>query len=330
MNKPKVYISKPVPQEVLAYLEQHCDCSVWDGEGPAPRESLLEGIAQAEGLLTSGDKINEELLERAPHLRVVSSISVGYNHFDIQAMKARGVLGTHTPYVLDDTVADLVLGLMLSAARRIPELDAYVKNGKWDKGSGMKEDVLFGQDVHHAKLGIIGMGRIGQAIAKRAVHGFGMELSYYNRSRQPEAETLYGARYVELETLLCNSDFVVLMTPLTPETERFLRKEHFELMKPTAFFINASRGQTIDENALVEALQNGAIRGAALDVFEQEPVNPDHPLLRMPNVVTLPHIGSATAKTRFDMAMLAAKNLVEAIEGGRPSYIVKELQVKGL
>jgi gluconate 2-dehydrogenase len=257
-------------------------------------------------------------------LKVVSSISVGYNHFHIEDMKAANVIGTHTPYVLDDTVADLVLALMLSAGRRVAELDAFVKQGKWQKGQ-VKETELFGMDVHHATIGIIGMGRIGEAIAKRAVHGFDMKLLYYSRSRKPEVEERFNAKFCTLEQVLEQSDYVVLMTPLTPETEHFIGREQLKLMKPSAFFINASRGATIDEQALIEALQNGTIRGAGLDVFEQEPTAVDNPLLKMPNVVTLPHIGSATDQTRFEMAMSAARSLVGALTGGK-AHVVPELK----
>lgn len=326
MSKPKVYIAKRVPDEVLAYVSQHCDCQMWDGQGAPSREGLLAQLAEADGLLTAGGAVDQELLDRAPRLRVVSSMSVGYNHFDLAAMAARGVIGTNTPYVLDDTVADLAFALILASARRVAELDSFVKGGGWRKGAGLTEESLFGMDVHHATLGIIGMGRIGEAIAKRAVHGFDMNLLYYNRSRRPETEQKFGARYVSLDELLAESDFIVLMTPLTPETTRLIRKEHFEKMKRTAFFINTSRGQTVDEEALIEALQSGLIRGAGLDVFDREPVDPDNPLLKLPNVVTLPHIGSATAKTRFDMAMLAAQNLVAALAGEQPPNVVSELK----
>ncbi|GAA4878339.1 D-glycerate dehydrogenase [Paenibacillus vulneris] len=323
-SRPKILITRKIPAECLAYLQEHCDCTLWDGQGSMPREQLLDKIKDYDGLLLSGTSVNAELLERAPRLKAVSSISVGYNHFNIEEMKARGVIGTHTPYVLDDTVADLVLALMLASARRIAELDAFVKQGKWRRGQVREED-LFGMDVHHATLGIIGMGRIGEAIAKRAVHGFDMNLLYYNRSRKPEVEERFGAQYCSLEQLLKESDFVVLMTPLTPETVHFIRKEHFELMKPSAFFINASRGQTVDEEALIDALRNGIIRGAGLDVFAQEPTSPDNPLLQLDNVVTVPHIGSATAKTRNDMAMVASRNLVGALTGGK-AYVVPEFQ----
>lgn len=326
MNKPRVYISKPIPQQVVDYLQQHCDCTMWDGKGTASREALLASIKDVEGLLTSGGAIDQELLDHAPRLRAVSTASVGYNLFHLEAMKARGVIGTHTPYVLDDTVADLVLTLMLSVARRVPELDSFVKQGNWQRGKGLSEEFFYGMDVHHATIGIIGMGRIGEAIAKRAVLGFDMQMLYHNRSRKPDAEQKYGAKYCSLEELLRQSDFVVLMTPLTPETKHLIRKEHFDLMKRTAFFINASRGQTVDEAALIEALQNGRILGAGLDVYDPEPPSADNPLLGMPNVVTLPHIGSATAKTRFDMVMLAAQNLVAALTGGHPPNVVKELE----
>jgi gluconate 2-dehydrogenase len=322
--KPKVYAAKRLPPEAIAYLERDFDVRMWDGDGAIPRDRLLSELADAEGLLTSGDAIDEALLDRAPKLRAVSTVSVGYNHFDLDAMRRRGVVGTHTPYVLDDTVADLVLALMLSAARRVTELDAHVKAGRWTRG--IPEGEWFGMDVHHATLGIVGLGRIGERIAQRAVHGFGMNLHYHNRSRNPEAEERYGAQYVSMDELLSASDFVVLMTPLTPKTERFFRKEHFDRMKPTAFFINASRGRTVDEDALVEALRSGRIRGAGLDVYASEPVDPEYPLLRMPNVVTLPHIGSATAKTRFDMAMTAARNLVASLRGEEGAHVVKELR----
>lgn len=321
--RPKVFLAKQVPSEVEAFIAEHCDYRKWDKEEEIPRGQLLEELADADGLLISGGSIDQELLDRAPKLRIVSNVSVGYNNLDISAMKARGVSGTHTPGVLDETVADTVFGLILASARRIPELDAYVKEGRWQKGS---DELNFGIDVHHAKLGIIGMGRIGEAIARRAKFGFSMDVVYYNRSRKEDAEQTLGVSYRSLDDLLRESDFVVLMTPLTAETSRLIGREQLALMKKSAIFINASRGQTVDEGALIEALQQGAIRGAGLDVFDQEPVDPDNPLLKMPNVVTLPHIGSATHKTRFDMAMLAAVNLVKGVGGEVPPNIVPELR----
>jgi gluconate 2-dehydrogenase len=254
----------------------------------------------------------------------VSNVSVGYNNFDLAAMRKRGIIGTHTPYVLDDTVADLTIALMLSAARRIPELDRKVKEGRWSKDEETVVD--FGVDVHHATLGIVGMGRIGEAVAKRAAFGFDMNILYYNRRRKVEAEERYGAKYRTLEELLQESDFVVVLAPLTDETRLMFRREQFQLMKPSSIFINVSRGQLVDEEALVEALEQGWIRAAGLDVYAEEPVSPSHPLLRFPQVVTVPHIGSATARTRHDMYISAARSLVAALTGHGEAHIVPELR----
>lgn len=323
MAKPKVFVTKKLPAEVLDFLAGHCELDVWEEKAPPTREQLMERVADAEGLLTSGYRIDEELLDRAPKLKVVSNFSVGYNNFDLAAMKQRGVIGTNTPDVLNETVADLTFSLILGAARRVAELDRYVRQGLWKRGD---DENLYGIDVHHATLGIIGMGRIGEAVARRAKFGFSMDVLYYNRSRKPEAERELGAEYVPLDELLKRSDFVVVLVPLTPETVKLIGRDQFALMKPSAIFINVSRGQTVDEEALVEALEQGRIRGAGLDVFAREPIGADHPLLKFPNVVALPHIGSATAKTRLDMAMLAARNLVSALEGRVPPNIVPELR----
>lgn len=320
--KPTVFIDRPIPAEVEAYIAEHCNYFVWNSKERIPREVLLEKMAEADGLLTAGRKVDQSFLDIAPKLKAVSTVSVGYNHFDVSAMRARGVVGTHTPELLDETVADLVFALILSTARRIAELDRYVKEGLWKPEDG---ENLFGIDVHHATLGIIGMGRIGEAIARRAKFGFEMSVRYCNRSRKEEAERKFGAVYTSMEELLRTSDFILLMTPLTPETVKLIGREQFRMMKRTAIFINASRGQTVDEVALIEALREGTIRAAGLDVFEKEPVAADNPLLRMPIVVTLPHIGSATFRTRFDMAMLAARNLVLAVTGQTPPNIVPEL-----
>lgn len=321
--KPKVFIDRPLPEEVVAYIAEHCEYEQWDSARPIPRETLLEKVADADGLFTSSSAIDAELLSRAKRLKIVSSMSVGYNHFDLSAMKARGVLGTNTPHVLDETVADLAFALILGTARRVAELDRYVKQGKWRKEDN---EVLFGTDVHRATLGIIGMGRIGEAIARRGKLGFGMEVVYYNRNRKPDTEKELGVQYLPFEQLLGTADFIVMMTPLTRETAGMIGRAQFALMKPSAIFINVSRGQTVDETALVDALREGRIRAAGLDVYAQEPIPKDHPLLSLPNVLTLPHIGSATAKTRFDMAMLAARNLVAGVTGRTPPNIVAELK----
>lgn len=325
MTSPKVLISRKLPEEVIAYLSEHCEVVRWSQDGFMPREQALAMLEDIDAVLTTSLNIDDEFLSRAPKLKIVSNISVGYNNFDTTAMKARGVYGTNTPSVLDDSVADLALALMLASARRVTELDQLVKQGGWQRGK-LKEEDLFGMDVHHATVGIIGMGRIGEAIAQRTKFGFNMNVLYYNRNRKPDAEEKLGVQYRTLEELLRESDFVVMMTPLTSETTHMIRKEHFAMMKQSAFFINISRGQTIDEKALIEALQEGVIRGAGLDVYTQEPVDPNNPLLSMPNVVTLPHIGSATAKTRFDMAMTAARNALSALQGQTPPNLVNELK----
>ncbi|MBO9130642.1 D-glycerate dehydrogenase [Bacillus sp. 165] len=321
--KPKVYIAERIPKHVEAYIGEHAEYEKWDEQGKIPRDVLLEKVKNKQGLLNFGAQIDEELLTHAPHLKVVSNISVGYDNFDVQAMKAHNVIGTNTPYVLDDTVADLIFGLMLAVSRRICELDTYVKAGRWEKEMGRAH---FGLDVHHATVGIIGMGRIGEAVAKRAKFGFDMNVLYCNRNRKKEAEQTFGAVYCSLDELLQASDFIVLMTPLTPETYHLIGPHEFSLMKNTAIFINASRGQTVDEQALIQALRQGKIFGAGIDTFTQEPIEKDNQLLALPNVVTLPHIGSATLKTRVNMAMTAAQNLVKGLHGETPPNIVEELK----
>lgn len=322
MGKHKVYIAQKVPKKVEDYIANFCDYEKWKGEGPIPRSELLKKIHDKEGLLLAGISIDEELLNHAPKLKVVSNASVGYNNFDLKAMKAKSIIGTNTPGVLDDSVADLIFALMLSTARRITELDRYMKDGKWKIEDN---ENLFGLDIHHATVGIIGMGRIGEAVAKRAKFGFDMEVLYYNRNRKYEIEESLGVKYCDFEELLKQSDFIVLMTPLNNNTYHLIGAKEFDLMKREAIFINASRGQTVDEKALIEAIENKKIFGAGLDVYDKEPIEPNNPLLKMSNVVTVPHIGSATEKTRSNMAMLAATNLVKALSGERAPNVVPEL-----
>ncbi|MFA9456904.1 2-hydroxyacid dehydrogenase [Halalkalibacter sp. AB-rgal2] len=320
MSQPIVFSDKPLSKEIQTYLANHVKLTMWEEAHKLKREQLFEKLQGVDGFMTSGELINEELLQKTHSLRAVSTISVGYDHFDLDAMRKHQIIGTHTPYVLDDTVADLVLSLMLATARRIPELDALTKSGCWKKGDSRQ---LFGVDVHHKKLGIIGMGRIGEKIAKRAKFGFDMDVSYFNRNRKEDVEQQLGLHYQELEVLLSESDFIVLMVPLTNETKQFIGAHEFTLMKPTSIFINASRGQTVDEEAMTEALLTGEILAAGLDVYEQEPIHPTNPLLNLKNVVTLPHIGSATSETRDAMAMLAAKNIVAALTGAGACYKVQ-------
>lgn len=313
--KPKVYSTLPIDAEVEAYIAKHCEIRKWQGKDPITRQELLQEVADIDGLFTSGFRINDELLDHAPNLKVVSNMSVGYNNFDLKVMKERNVIGTHTPYVLNDTVADLTFGLMLATARRISELDSFVKSGNW--GRTKDDEPFFGLDVHSSTLGIIGMGRIGEVIAKRAKFGFNMDVQYYNRNQKPEVEQELNIKFQDLDTLLTTSDFIVLLTPLTDETYQLIGEREFKLMKKSAIFINVSRGQTVDEQALIKALETKEIYGAGLDVFEKEPIEKDNPLLGMSNVVTVPHIGSATEQTRDAMSMRAAENLVAGLTGGK-------------
>lgn len=321
--KPKVYIARQIPSFVEEYIGQYCEYEKYQGKDVAGYEELLSRLHDKEGLLTAGTTIDRALLDHAPKLKVVSNISVGYNNFDIKEMKEKNVIGTNTPGVLNDTVADLIFALILSSARKIAEMDSYVRDGKWNTGD---DEEMFGKDVHHATLGIIGMGRIGQDVAKRARYGFDMEVLYYNRSRKYDAEKALGVKYADLNTVLSQSDFILIMTSLTDETYHMIDEEHFNLMKSDAIFINASRGATVNEKALIKTLEEKKILGAGLDVYEQEPIDKNNPLLKMKNVVLLPHVGSATIKTRSDMAMLAAQNMVRALLGEVPPNIVPELK----
>ncbi|GER68262.1 bifunctional glyoxylate/hydroxypyruvate reductase B [Weizmannia acidilactici] len=313
----KVIVYSAMPEDLIESLREHFeikhipDCHTYT--------DLLPDLKEAEGLLGSGLRVDSGLLDHAPNLKIVSNISVGYDNLDIPELTKRGIMATNTPGVLDDTTADTIFGMMLAAARRFTELDRFVKEGRWKAPVSQAE---YGIDVHHKTLGIIGMGRIGGKIAKRAHFGFDMNILYHNRSRNMEAENRYGATYCGLDELLQKSDFVCLMTPLTPETRHLIGEREFRLMKKTAVFVNGSRGQTVDEAALIRALERKTIYAAGMDVFEQEPVSPDNPLLKMENVVTLPHIGSATHETRYAMAKLAVENLTKGLLGQCPPSLI--------
>jgi len=318
--KPKVIVYKKVDKKVVDFLQETMDVIYFEKLDSQTYPVFLDELKDAQGLLGSHLKIDQELLEHAPHLKIVCNTSVGYDNLDLSSLAKHGVMATNTPDVLNDTVADTMMGLILSTARRIPELDHWVKTGQWES---TLEEKWFGVNVHHKVLGIIGMGRVGAAIAKRAHFGFDMDILYHNRSRNEEAEQKYNATYCTLDELLKQSDFVCLMTPLTPETEKLMGKREFVLMKKTAIFINGSRGKTVDEQALIQALETKEILGAGLDVFVKEPIEKDHPLLTMNNVVTLPHIGSATYETRFKMDMMGAVNLAAGLKGDVPPNLIK-------
>lgn len=319
--KPKVIVTPRIYPEPLEYLREHCEVTVIDVLSADTYSTLHENLPETDGILTMGLRVDKKLIDQAPRLKIVSNISVGYDNLDIAEMTNRGVMGTNTPGVLTDTTADAVFALLLSTARRIPQLDQYVKSGQW---KSMVDSDMFGIDVYGKTLGIIGMGRIGTAIAKRAHLGFDMNILYHNRSRNVEAEHKYSCQYCSLDELLKKSDFICLMPPLTVETECLIGTREFKMMKDTAIFINASRGRTVREHDLISALENNWILAAGLDVYEKEPVDPENPLLKLPNVVTLPHIGGATKATRYNMMNLAIKNLLLGLKGKVPPNLIEQ------
>jgi len=318
--KPKVYITRRIPEEALRLIQEHSQVDCWDEEDrPVPREVLEEKIREIDGLyclLT--ETIDQAMLERARKLKVISNMAVGYNNIDVAAATRRGIMVTNTPGVLTETTADLTFALLMATARRIVEASDFLRTGQWSTWSPM---LLTGQDVYGATLGIIGLGRIGEALAKRA-KGFDMRVLYHSRTRKEEAERSLGVIYAELDALLQEADFVCVMTPYTPQTHHLIGARELSLMKRSAILINTARGGIVDEEALYDALLNQTIWAAGLDVFAEEPVLPDHPLLTLPNVVTLPHIGSASVKTRKRMAELAAVNLIKALRQERPDHLV--------
>lgn len=301
-------------------MEEVCEVHMWmDEDNPVPLEVLEKEITDIDGLFCLlTESIDRNLLEKAKKLKVVSNMAVGYNNIDIEAAKEKGVIVTNTPGVLTETTADLTFALMMATARRLIEASDYLRNGDWKTWSPMK---LTGQDIYGATLGIIGIGRIGEALAKRA-KGFNMEVLYYNRSRKPNIEEELNLKYVEFDELLRESDYVCVMTPYTPETKNLIGERELSLMKNTAILINTARGGIVNEVALYHALKNREIWAAGLDVFEQEPLSASHPLLKLPNVVTLPHIGSASINTRMKMADLAAENLLLALQNQTPRHVV--------
>lgn len=323
MKRPKVYIFRNIPKDVEEYISEFCNYEIFSENSYTSNNKILDRIFDADGLMIPPLKVDENFLNHCPNVKVISNFSVGYNNLDLKTMTSKGIIGTNTHGSLDDTVADLIMGLILATARRISELDSFVKEGKWDKG---QDDIFYGKDVSYSSLGIIGLGNIGQCVAKRAKLGFNMDVYYYNKSRKEEIENALRIEYMDLELLLETCEFIVLMIPLNDETYHFMNEEKFFRMKNSAIFINASRGKVVDEKALICALEEKRILAAGLDVFEQEPVELDNPLLSMPNVITLPHIASTTAKTRNNMIMSAARNMVDALYGRQPEGIIPELK----
>lgn len=316
MSRPKIFITHPLFPAVRELLDGQFETEYWRGPHPLPRQELLSRVGELDGLVCLlSDKINDELLDRAPRLRIAATVSVGFDNIDVPACTRHRVVATNTPGVLDDTTADLAWALLMAVARRLVEGDTMIRTGKW---TGWEIDQFMGGDVWGKTLGIIGFGRIGQEVARRA-SGFKMKILYHNRKRAPiEKEREFRATYVDFDSLLRESDFVSLHVPLTTETRHLVNREALGKMKPTAYLVNTTRGPVVDEAALAEALEKRQIAGAGLDVFEREPqVLPE--LLPLANVVLTPHIGSGSTETRTNMGLRAAKNVVAFFNGERPA-----------
>ena len=294
----RVFVTRRLPGDAVDRLARRHEVDLWPGDDPPPRADLLERTAEADGLLSQlTDPVDAELLEAAPRLKAIANYAVGYDNVDVAAATERGIPVGNTPDVLTETTAELAFALMLAVARRIVEADRYVREGRWGP---WRPDLLLGRDLHGSTLGIVGFGRIGQAVARRA-EGFGMTV-------------IHG---IPLEELLERSDFVSIHAPLTPETRGLIGAAELERMKPTAILVNTARGPMVDTDALAAALRDGKIAGAGLDVTDPEPLPADHPLLQAPNLVVAPHIGSASHRTRGAMADMAVDNLLAALAGER-------------
>ncbi|WP_042222695.1 2-hydroxyacid dehydrogenase [Oceanobacillus manasiensis] len=316
MIKPKLYITRKVPEEIVEPFREYFSISMWQyEEEPVPRDILLKEVVDAHSILCMlSERVDKEVFSVGRSLQVVANLAVGYDNIDLEAASEAGVIVTNTPGVLTESTADLGFSLLLATARRIVEANQYIKEDKWKNWSPY---LLAGTDVYNKTIGIVGMGRIGEAIARRA-KGFGMEILYHNRSRKVEAEDRVGATYVEFHTLLEKADFVISVVPATPETNGMFTNEAFRKMKDSAVFINISRGSVVNEKALLEALESEQIAAAGLDVFAEEPIRANHPLLNKSNVICLPHIGSASMETRTKMLQLCLENITGVLQGTGP------------
>ena len=317
-RKTRVFVTRQIPQAGLDMLKEHYEVIVNPHNRVLTKEELMDGVKIADGLLSLlTDDITAEVMDVNPNLKIISNYAVGYNNIDVEAATKRGIQVTNTPGVLTDTTADLAWALIMAIGRRVVEGDAFTREGHFD---GWDPMLLLGTDITGKTLGIVGMGRIGQAVARRAM-GFDMRILYHDMAPVPVAEEEYQAEFVALDELLRQSDFVTIHAPLTDETRHMIGRRELSVMKKTAYLVNTARGPLVDEEALVEALRDGIIAGAGLDVYENEPRLASG-LAELPNTVILPHLGSATLETRTKMATMAAANLVAALEGKRPPHIV--------
>jgi len=322
MPKLRIYVTRQMPERGLKIIRKYFDTEVWPEYAPPPKKTIIEKAKNVDALATLlSDKIDAEVFDAAPKLKIVSQMAVGFDNIDLQEATKRGIYVTNTPEVLTDTTADFAWALIMAVARRVVEADKYVHTGQWKVG--WHPDMMTGRDVHGATIGIVGAGRIGYAMAKRA-KGFDMKILYYDVIPRPEMERDFGAKRLDLDSLLKEADFVSVHVPLMKETHHLMNEQRLKMMKKTAYLINNSRGPVVDEKALYKALKEGWIAGAGLDVFEQEPLPLDSPLLKFDSVVVAPHISSASLETRSKMAEMVADNLVSFFEGKKPPNLVNQ------
>lgn len=324
--KPIVYVTRTIPEVAINLLRNYCEVIYRDNVFPPSKEEIIENIRNVDAVYcTLNERMDKEVIDSSPRLKVIGTMSVGVDHIDVDYATKRGVYVVHTPGVLTETTADLAFGLMLATARRIVEGDRMIREGRWKLA--WAPTMMLGYDVYGKTLGIIGLGRIGAALARRA-KGFSMKIYYYDVAHRPDLEKELGVEYLELEKLLRVSDFISIHVPLTPETRHMISERELKLMKNTAILVNTSRGPVVDEKALLKALREGWIAGAGLDVFEEEPLPPDHPFISLPNVVLTPHIGSASHDTRNKMAEYAAEGIIKVLKGEEPDNLYNREVVK--
>jgi len=326
MPKPKVFVTREMPERGLRIIKERFDAEVWRDYAPPPKVTIIEQAVKVDALATLlSDKIDAEVFDAAPKLKIVAQMAVGFDNIDVKEATKRGIYVTNTPGVLTETTADFAWALLMAVARRIVESDKYVRTGQWKVS--WHPMMMQGRDVYGATLGIVGLGRIGCAIAKRA-KGFNMNVLYYDVIRRPDFEKEYNIQFTALDTLFQKADFVTVNVPLTKETHHLVDEKKLRMMKNTAYLINNARGPIVDEKALYKALKEGWVAGAALDVFEQEPTPMQNPLLKLDNVVVAPHISSASYETRSKMAEMVAENLVAFFEGKTPPNLVNPEAIK--
>ncbi|NDI33578.1 2-hydroxyacid dehydrogenase [Chengkuizengella sediminis] len=326
MKQPYVYITKKIPKEVIGPLEKIATVKMWNGESEkVPVEFLKREVANATALFTTlDDTIDHSIIENSPQLKVISNMAVGYDNIDISTATKHSIFVCNTPDILNDTTADLAFALLMSSARRIVEGQQFIKDGYWKDWGPL---LMVGRDIHHKTLGIVGMGRIGEKVAKRAT-GFDMEVLYHNRTKRDSVGEALNATYCSFDELLEKADFIINLLPLTDETRNKFDESAFSKMKNTAIFINVGRGMSVVEEDLIYALQNGEIASAGLDVYRHEPISNQHPLLKLDQVVLVPHIGSATIETRTKMMQLTVQNIVNVLEGKYPeAYVNKDVKL---